>query len=435
MRNIFGVASDAFNVLDTVFSTDESESREFIGQYLNYILIFGGFFILSTVFYSFLFFVGKIISKFSRVKLIVFALLFVALHLNSTMRETNPYYYFYNTYNTFLKDKKTLTDLQQQIAQNIKSSKLSYGDMNSSNTLVLVIGESETSENLHLYRYERQTTPNLDKIKDEILIFSDVKAAAPATIEAFKYIFTSANFNDKEAYKTTPSIIQIAKSAGYKTFFISNHSTDNRGIIAALTMSADEFVITNVGKSRGEGSYDESVLEPYKKALNDSAKRKFIIVHILGSHPAYDFRYPKEFNKFTYEFDDKVASKLKNAGRAKYAVVFRNLYDNSVLYNDFIKSEILKELRNSNNENKSFLYFSDHGQDVSHNDNFSGHNYKAKQQWKVPLIFWAEGIKFSKNRSQKPVNLEYVNNTIIGLLGIQSDFYDEKNDIFREFEF
>ena len=33
--------------------------------------------------------------------------------------------------------------------------------------------------------------------------------------------------------------------------------------------------------------------------LADSAPRKFIVVHLLGTHMSYQYRYPPSFNKFT----------------------------------------------------------------------------------------------------------------------------------------
>jgi glucan phosphoethanolaminetransferase (alkaline phosphatase superfamily) len=46
-------------------------------------------------------------------------------------------------------------------------------------------------------------------------------------------------------------------------------------------------------------------------------------------------------------------------------------------------------LMESRGPKRAWLYFSDHGQDVSHTSNYSGHNYKAPQQWAVPLLFWS----------------------------------------------
>jgi len=49
---------------------------------------------------------------------------------------------------------------------------------------------------------------------------------------------------------------------------------------------------------------------------------------------------------------------------------------------------LLTRLKATQPSRASWLYIADHGQDVSHHDNFSGHNQKATEQWKVPMLLW-----------------------------------------------
>lgn len=46
-------------------------------------------------------------------------------------------------------------------------------------TLVLVIGESTNRQRMSLYGYERETTPNLDKLRDQLAIFDNVVTPRP----------------------------------------------------------------------------------------------------------------------------------------------------------------------------------------------------------------------------------------------------------------
>nr|MBP3724801.1 phosphoethanolamine transferase [Campylobacter sp.] len=439
LRVIFGVHQDSYNVMSAIFGTDLAETSEFIGQYARYLIIFSILFILGCAFYIFVF--SKTQPHNKKAIVIVLGLVFVFIHINPTMRKINTFFYFYKSYSEFVSSSNELANLKDEISSNLQSlNSVKFTD--EPNTFVLVIGESDTRYNWHLYGYGRDTTPQMDMIKDELLIFKNATAAAPNTIAAFINIMTNANKNNPDAYKTSPDILLLAKLGGYKTYFISNHSTDNRSIINVFASNADELILTNIGHSRGEGSFDDAVIEPYEKALKDNAKKKFIIVHLLGSHPAYHFRYPKEFSKYTYEFSDEVATKLSNEGRAKYAIAFRNLYDNSILYSDFIRTKLLVRLMENKNGRKSWLYFSDHGQDVSHNSNFSGNNYKSKEQWYVPMVFWINDYKrlnfqneLDENLSIKfdtrQIDLANINHTILGLLNISGDYYDEKLDIFK----
>jgi heptose-I-phosphate ethanolaminephosphotransferase len=82
-----------------------------------------------------------------------------------------------------------------------------------------------------------------------------------------------------------------------------------------------------------------------------------IVVHLLGTHMSYQYRYPPTFDKF----------KDRNgvpAGVRDDQVPTYNSYDNAVLYNDFVVSSLIKDYAKSD-PNGFLLYLSDHGEDVS----------------------------------------------------------------------
>jgi len=300
-------------------------------------------------------------------------------------------------------------------------------------TVVWVIGESDTKYNWSLYGYKRETNPKIKMLQNELSIFQNIYAAGPNTISSFERMFTPATQKRPNLWKSTPDILLMAKEAGYHIYWISNHTTDSRGLINIFANHADETILTNKGRARGEGSYDEVVLTPYKKALNDDYDKKLIIVHLLGSHPAYDYRYPKEYNHFTYTFDDSVMLELKQKGIYNWALVFRNLYDNSVLYSDMIRYRLLLMLKNSKeSKHSSWLYISDHGQDVCHHTNFSGHNFKAKEQWEIPMLFWSSDIKLNKSITNYQYSADVIDHTLLGMMDINGTYYNAEYDLFSD---
>lgn len=225
----------------------------------------------------------------------------------------------------------------------------------------------------------------------------------------------------------------MARHAGYHVTYISNHSTDaHKGIIKIFSEHADEVIRTNRGKSRGEGSHDEILLAPYEQALAANYDKKLIIVHMLGSHPAYNFRYPDSYSLFTDTYDDAVGRDLKDQGRPKWALTFRNLYDNSIVYSDMVRSRLLEILKNSRDaEHSTWLYLSDHGQDVCHNDNYSGHNFAAPEQWEIPMVFWSPAIEgLDPAIASRQYRADLLDHTVLGLLEVEGVYYDETNDIF-----
>src|SRR5262249_11558439 len=194
-------------------------------------------------------------------------------------------------------------------------------------TIVFVIGESVTRLNLSRAGYHRETTPELDALGDELTWFSDVISCDPSTIPALKKILTPADLSHPDLWLSKPDLLLMARRAGYKTFWISNHSTDANGVVSVFASHADKTVLVNRGSSRGDGSYDEVVLPALEDSLRDPNPRKLVILHLLNAHPAYYFRYPKSFARFN-DAEDAVTRELKAKGRAFWAIKMRNYYDN-----------------------------------------------------------------------------------------------------------
>ena len=95
-------------------------------------------------------------------------------------------------------------------------------------TLVLVLGESTTREHMHLYGYNRDTTPNLDALAASdkgLTVFRDVVSPRPYTIEVMQQILTFGDEQNPDRFLSDPSLINLLKQAGYKTFWITNQQT------------------------------------------------------------------------------------------------------------------------------------------------------------------------------------------------------------------
>ncbi|MGV8917673.1 MAG: phosphoethanolamine transferase CptA [Pseudomonas sp.] len=254
-------------------------------------------------------------------------------------------------------------------------------------TMVLVIGESTNRQRMSLYGYPRQTTPNLDQLKGQLQVFDNVITPRPYTIEALQQVLTFANEEDPDLYLKTPSIVSVMKQAGYKTYWITNQQTMTKRNTMLTTFSeqTDEQVYLNNNRNQNARQYDGDVIEPFNKVLADPAPRKFIVIHLLGTHMSYQYRYPPEFEKFT----DRQGVP---AGLSDDQVPIYNTYDNAVLYNDFVVSSLIKDYAKSD-ANGFLLYLSDHGEDVydGPNHDMLGRN-EAKPtapMYTIPFMIYA----------------------------------------------
>ncbi|AWM92100.1 hypothetical protein DJ564_15335 [Pseudomonas sp. 31-12] len=254
-------------------------------------------------------------------------------------------------------------------------------------TLVLVIGESTNRQRMSLYGYPRETTPELDKLKDQMAVFDNVITPRPYTIEALQQVLTFADEENPDLYLSTPSLVSMMKQAGYKTFWITNQQTMTKRNTMLTTFSeqADEQVYLNNNRNQNAAQYDGDVIAPFNKALADAAPRKLIVVHLLGTHMSYQYRYPPTFNKFT---DRKgVPDGVRDDQVPTY-----NSYDNAVLYNDFVVSSLIKDYAKSD-PNGFLMYLSDHGEDVFDS---VGHSTLGRNEAKptapmytIPFMAWA----------------------------------------------
>lgn len=303
-------------------------------------------------------------------------------------------------------------------------------------TLVLVIGESTNRQRMSLYGYPRNTTPELDKLRDQLAVFNNVITPRPYTIEALQQVLTFADENNPDLYLKTPSIVSVMKQAGYKTYWITNQQTMTKRNTMLTTFSeqADEQVYLNNNRNQNARQYDGDVLEPFAKAMADPAERKFIVVHLLGTHMSYQYRYPPTFDKFT----DRQGVP---AGISDEQLPIYNSYDNAVLYNDFVVSSLIKDYAKAD-PNGFLLYLSDHGEDVYDS---AGHSTLGRNEGKptapmytIPFMAyaspkWRETHNWSFASSlQRPSSSSQLIHTWADLAGLSFDEWDRSKSLVND---
>lgn len=360
-----------------------------------------------------------------------------SFHLLSRMETTVPWQLISN----YLAYRSQLSNMEAILANyDILPPLENLKDINGNTprTLVLVIGESTTRNRMGIYGYGRNTTPQMEQFKKNnpnLLIFNDVVSSRPYTIEILQQALTFADEQHPDLYLTTPSLIHLMRQAGYKTFWITNQQTMTKRntMLTMFSKQTDEQFYMNNDRNQNSRSYDESVFEPFKTVLADPADKKFIVIHLLGTHMKYEFRYPK--NSQYDQFKDKTGAphKLEDGKLVSY-----NNYDNAISYNDYVTATLFNTFKNSK-ENGFMLYFSDHGEDVYETPphNILGRNEKAptKTMYTVPFIIWQspQWVITHPNNYQNYVNRKYSTQDLIhtwsDLAGLSYNRYDPEKSI------
>jgi len=295
-------------------------------------------------------------------------------------------------------------------------------------TLVLVIGESTNRQRMSLYGYPRATTPKLDAMRDQLQVFDNVVTPRPYTIEALQQVLTFADEENPDAYLTTPSIINLMKQAGYKTFWITNQQTmtERNTMLTTFSKQADKQVYLNNNREQNARQYDGEVLAPFSQALADQAPRKLIVVHLLGTHMSYKYRYPEDYAKFNDR--QGVPAWVTDDQLPTY-----NSYDNAVLYNDFVVSSLIERLSGSQ-ANGFLLYLSDHGEAVfdSPTDTILGRSegQPTAPMYTIPFMLWTSKQWQANNPTAyqqelgRPYSSANLIHTWADLAGLRSDELD-----------
>jgi heptose-I-phosphate ethanolaminephosphotransferase len=288
-----------------------------------------------------------------------------------------------NSIQAFLHDNDSLAPFENLVDVN--------GDV--PRTLVLIIGESTTSRRMSLYGYLRKTTPHLDALKEQaqLVVFNDVIASRPYTTGMFQQALSFANQEEPNRYLTEPNLMNLMKQAGYKVFWITNHITISNSNTLTLTFSqqADETRYMNNQRVHNSSTqYDQVVFEPFAKILNDSAPKKFIVIHLLGAHTKYSARSPDDYKKFITR--DATPEPLSNSQVKTY-----NDYDNAILYNDFVVSSLI-DIFSKSDPNGFLIYFSDHGEEVFHEPPYQTlgryEDAPTVDMYAIPFILWMSSI-------------------------------------------
>ncbi len=291
-------------------------------------------------------------------------------------------------------------------------------------TYVIVIGESVYRGALSLYGYSRETTPFMDKQQD-LIVFQNVVSPHAVTMTSLQKALTLADDNDMSPAWKKGSLIQFLKDAGYKTYWISNQEEFGlfANLVSVLAQGADET-------SFPQGSnHDEALLPKFQKALADKANKKVIFVHLSGSHYEYKDRYPKKDDYF-------------KAGELKGTAAVRAHYDNSIRYTDSVLNQMLTAFQKDKNA-AAFLYFADHGEDVSSDNSCFCHEegMKTPEMFEVPFVLWlsAQYALFQPDKTEQiqsqvnePFNTQYLMETVIDLMGLSHPDIDSSRSLFAK---
>ena len=355
---------------------------------------------------------------------------------------------------------KTVTDYaaKTQLYNKNREKRLADLKISSENklngTIILVIGESASRDYMHAYNPDfpfdntvwldsklektfpvknlpedakinpdynvtENNIPNLTEATGKFIIFNNVYASWTQTVPVLQRALTEqSQYNDKEFFESV-SIIDVARKAGYKTYWFSNQGRygefDSAITLVAKTADVSEWTDDTFDFSELE---DEILLKFFERV--DPSEKNFIVFHLMGSHIYYNSRYPRRFKKWV----TKDGTGMMLAAPS---------YANSILYTDFVLSKIF-DYAKANLNLQAMIYFSDHGEDleISHNPDVF-----RFEMLRIPMFMYFspeyEEIFPEKFKTLQKNHEQYFTNdmfydTFCGIINAKSNRYDAAQD-------
>ncbi len=246
-------------------------------------------------------------------------------------------------------------------------------------SIVLVVGESATSVRMSLFDYRINTTPKLLALKQQQKLFAK-KSIAQATctdVSLLSFFNLLDSINQIQTVLNGKHLLfKLAKDKGYKTYFITAQSSDgatnyaglmNKNFIDVYRTSKD----IDPSKGSDEACLDAVLIDELKK-INLNEGKNFIVLQMYGSHEQYDERYTSEYDVFK-----------KN----KYPFPQNAAYDNSLLYTDYVLSELVTHIDKKSTQPTYFFYMSDHGEcQGEEGEDIFGHLMFRRNVAATPLV-------------------------------------------------
>lgn len=315
-------------------------------------------------------------------------------------------------YKNFSKER---TDRKDNMSKLLLSHKPEAG------VYVLVIGESQNRAHMQAYNYHRATTPWLDSMKNDknMLLFTKAYSCHTHTVPTLLYALTAKNQYNNIAVKNAVSVLEVAEAAGFETVWLSNQvkysAWDTPVTSIASEANQQKWINSTLGESTNTDYFDGNLIEELEKIkITD---KMLIVMHLMGNHGSYEQRYPKAFEKYD----------------GKNTI---DKYENSIIYNDYVMSQVYKRARKIPNF-KGLVYCSDHADAIDKNLSHDAARFDFDMTH-IPLYIYLSD-SYIQNNSAKYKSLEkqknklFTNdllfNLMLGVLGINlNNIYEPNND-------
>ena len=300
--------------------------------------------------------------------------------------------------------------------------------------IVLIILDAARADSFGSYGYDRDTTPNIDTLAAESLVFENAYATAPYTSASMPTMLTGLSFHDHGVVGSTnyldesiTTLAEFLQQDGYRTSCYS--ANPNNAVARGLGQGCDVF------EEFWRNARQQRRIDPYRVSASAIARLgepseapEFLMPHYVPPHEPY--RPATGFDVFgdpNYkgDYDGSRDTVLAiDTGRlhptpADMAEVV-SLYDGNLLTGDDAVNQVLEALRQRERwDNTVVLVVSDHGEAFGEHGKMSHNSTVYDEMLRIPFILRLPGGVVPETDTTGLVSLEDVVPTLLGLAGIE----------------
>ncbi len=303
--------------------------------------------------------------------------------------------------------------------------------------VILISLDTLRADHLGCYGYKRNTTPNIDKLVQESVLFENAFSQAPSTLPSHMSMLTAL-------YPVNHNVYVVGNKINPRIKTLSDAFRENSYFTSAFT--GGHMVSAAFGFSKGFDFYQEnkeSIVKDTAEKLyqktslwldKNKDKNFFLFLHTYQTHDPY---YPPEKYQVYSDHNAKWSKKniwdalggdlsfrYKDLGDEKRKNLI-DLYDGEIKYTDecLIKPLIEKLKKQNLYDNTMIIITSDHGEEFfDHHGWFHCHSL-YNELIRVPLIIKFPNAKYKGNNVENNVGIIDIMPTVLKAVGINPSQY------------
>ncbi|MCB9689967.1 MAG: sulfatase-like hydrolase/transferase [Alphaproteobacteria bacterium] len=326
--------------------------------------------------------------------------------------------------------------------------------------VVFIVMDTTRAKSVHALGYERDTTPTLDALSKEGVLFTNANSPATWSLPAHSSLFTGKYPSVHQGNSETrflgpkehmPTIAQTMSTEGWETlaFSANPYISDTYGLTRG-------FDYTDKAWKSGEGGRQFSFIYRFVDKLGFAAEDKggatvvgnihewmasrpkdappaFVFVNFLEAH----FPFNQLPHDYLYAYTDRPFSELADASQTAFGVQFgrqlteeekasiegpiRDMYDGGVKYTDHLVGQVIEEWRKRGTlDNTIVVVLGDHGEMIAEHGAFGHVSSMYQPDLHVPLVIRYPKKVDAGTRREDPISTVSVFMTILDMLDLEN---------------